>query len=257
MMTGTVPPIAVVIPCRNERHLLWRSLASVAAQTLQPAQVVVLDQGSTDGLSDWLRVRWPGVELRPVSPDCDAAALDAAAGAAVTSPTVAWMRPADRWAQDHLERLTTAAIGPVGSDLPPPPRRAPDAGALEQAVATLPPSPDAVLLDLRAASRPAGLLDLLGMVMALGPTGRMLRAFTLADLAWPALQAVPTTAPLLITLAATLDLHRAGEQLCLEQLVERAQDRPIRLVLCGLALSSPSLLSRLLDAVASHPDVEL
>ena len=64
--------MAVLLPCRNARHLLWRSLASVAAQTVPPAQVLVLDRDSTDGLADWLRVRWPGVELRTIPAEADA-----------------------------------------------------------------------------------------------------------------------------------------------------------------------------------------
>ena len=256
-MTGTDTPIAVVIPCRDARHLLWRSLACVAAQTRQPAQIVVLDQGSTDGLGDWLRVRWPGVEWRPVPPESDAAALAAAARTAVAAPIVAWMRPGDRWKRHHLEEMGTAAAEPIGTDGPLSPDTAADPGALARAVAALPPSSDAVLLDLRAAGSPAGLLDLLGLALLLGPTGRQPRAFTLADLSWPALPAIPTTAPLLITLSVTLDLHRAAEQLCLEQLLDRAGDRPTRLILRALAPTSPPSLSRFLDALNDHADAEL
>jgi glycosyltransferase involved in cell wall biosynthesis len=51
-VNGVPMPIAVVIPARNSRHLLGPSLAGVAAQTLPPAQVLVVDQGSADGLAD-------------------------------------------------------------------------------------------------------------------------------------------------------------------------------------------------------------
>ena len=77
-MIGTCAPVAVVLPCRNSRHLLWRSLASVAAQSLPPAQILVLDRSSDDGLGDWLRACWPGVELRTVPADADGAAIGAA-----------------------------------------------------------------------------------------------------------------------------------------------------------------------------------
>jgi len=49
--------VAVLLPCRNQRHLLWRSLASLAAQTRPPDQVLILDRGSSDGLADWLLAR--------------------------------------------------------------------------------------------------------------------------------------------------------------------------------------------------------
>ena len=82
-MTSPVPAIAVVIQADPARQSLWRSIASVAAQTLPPAQVVVVGSDSADGLADWLRLRWPGIELCTV-PDgadpgrCAAAAITAA-----------------------------------------------------------------------------------------------------------------------------------------------------------------------------------
>jgi cellulose synthase/poly-beta-1,6-N-acetylglucosamine synthase-like glycosyltransferase len=41
-------PITVVIPAYNRAELLPRALASVAAQTATPAEVLVIDDGSTD-----------------------------------------------------------------------------------------------------------------------------------------------------------------------------------------------------------------
>ena len=114
-----------------------------------------------------------------------------------------------------------------------------------------------ILLDLRAASAPIGLLDLLGLASAVGPTGRALHALSLADLAWPTLDAIAPSAPLLINLSGPLGLARAGEQLCIEELIRRAANRPVRLVLGGLGPSPPGLQSRLLDAVLAHQDIEL
>src|SRR4051812_30274759 len=259
-------PVAVVLPCRNARHLLWRSLASVAAQSLPPAQILVLDRASIDGTAEWLRVRWPGVQLYNVAADSDAAAINQAITATVSAPKVAMLRPGEHWRPNHLEALAahsrtpgllatdgvvatlscSADEEPVGS-----------AQALADAVASLPPAGDAILLDLRAASEPAGLLDMLGLAASVGAQGRMPRAFTLADLSWAALQMVPAATPLLINLGAPLDLRRAGEQLCVEELAGRAHDRPVRLIVCGLGPSPPRLRSRRIEAVTAHPDLEL
>ncbi|MFZ1428570.1 MAG: glycosyltransferase, partial [Geminicoccaceae bacterium] len=65
-MSPPAAAIAVVIPACNARHLLGRSLAGVAAQTHVPAQILVVDQESADGLADWLQIRWPGVDLLTV-----------------------------------------------------------------------------------------------------------------------------------------------------------------------------------------------
>lgn len=40
--------IAVVIPCFNHAYILRRTLEGLATQTLQPAEVVVIDDGSSD-----------------------------------------------------------------------------------------------------------------------------------------------------------------------------------------------------------------
>lgn len=272
-MTGTPMPVAVVLPCRNSRHLLWRSLASVAAQTLPAAQVLVLDRGSSDGLGDWLRACWPGVELRTVAGDAGSAAVGAAIAATVSAPSIVLLHPGEHWPTTHLEALlarragdrsallaTATLAAPAGAaDVrwPPDLEPAPSPRALEEAIASLPASPEAILLDLRAAGAPGGLLDLLGLASLVGPAGRTLRALSLADLAWPTLEKVPTAAPLLVSLSGSLGLARASEQLCIEELLGRAANRPVRLVLGGIGPSSPALLSRLLDAVLVHPDLEI
>lgn len=50
--------VTIVIPVRNREHLIIRSLESVYSQTHRPLQVVVVDNGSTDGtrsaVADWV-----------------------------------------------------------------------------------------------------------------------------------------------------------------------------------------------------------
>lgn len=47
--------VAVVIPTRNRLERLKRAVASVQRQTLHDWQLIVVDDASTDGTSDWLR----------------------------------------------------------------------------------------------------------------------------------------------------------------------------------------------------------
>jgi len=46
--TATEPGVSVVIPCYNLGRYLYESLASALQQTLQPLEVIVVDDGSTD-----------------------------------------------------------------------------------------------------------------------------------------------------------------------------------------------------------------
>lgn len=53
----------VVVPSWNGRGLLGRALASIAAQTDRDLQVVVVDDGSTDGTAEYLAAEWPDVKV--------------------------------------------------------------------------------------------------------------------------------------------------------------------------------------------------
>jgi GT2 family glycosyltransferase len=57
------PLVAVVIPNWNGRHLLNRCLRTLQAQTLQDVQIVVVDNGSTDGSVDWIALHFPTVHI--------------------------------------------------------------------------------------------------------------------------------------------------------------------------------------------------
>jgi GT2 family glycosyltransferase len=115
----TVPgaDVSLVIPTFNGRHLLGECLAAVEAQTRPPEQVVVVDNGSTDGTAAWVRERFPrAVVVRNERNRGFAAAVNRGI-TATTSGFVALLNNdavADaRW----LERLcaTAAVDGRVGA----------------------------------------------------------------------------------------------------------------------------------------------
>lgn len=60
-LKGTDIKISVVIPSYNRKELLKRALLSVYAQSLQSAEVAVIDDGSTDGTDLMLRREFPQV----------------------------------------------------------------------------------------------------------------------------------------------------------------------------------------------------
>lgn len=57
--TGTSPEFSVVIPTRNRCSFLQRSLRAALNQEEVDVEVVVVDDGSTDGTADWLAAHRP------------------------------------------------------------------------------------------------------------------------------------------------------------------------------------------------------
>ena len=55
--------ISVVIPTYNRRKTIGRSIDSVLNQTLFPSEIIVVDDGSTDGTCDYIQSNFPSIRL--------------------------------------------------------------------------------------------------------------------------------------------------------------------------------------------------
>ena len=82
-MSPVLPPVSVVIPCRNDAVLLEACLKSLAAQTVPPHEIVVVDNDSTDTSAETARRFGARVVFEPVPgiPSAAAAGYDAAGAA--------------------------------------------------------------------------------------------------------------------------------------------------------------------------------
>jgi glycosyltransferase involved in cell wall biosynthesis len=58
------PLVSVVIPCYNARRWIAATLDSVHAQTWRPLEIVVVDDGSTDGSGPWLQAQADAGRIR-------------------------------------------------------------------------------------------------------------------------------------------------------------------------------------------------
>jgi glycosyltransferase involved in cell wall biosynthesis len=111
------PSIAVITPVRNGLPLLLESLESIRAQRYNPLEVIIVDDGSTDGTRDYLRSLKPSfcrsLELDGRGPS---AARNAAIRAA-SSEFIAFLDADDLWPHEtdltghfctsRIERLST------------------------------------------------------------------------------------------------------------------------------------------------------
>ena len=100
-MAEMTAPISVVIPAYNAAAFLDATLASISAQTLPVAQIIVVNDGSTDGTRD-IASR-AGVKIV----DQANAGLSAARNsgiAAATQPWIAFCDADDLWLPEKIER---------------------------------------------------------------------------------------------------------------------------------------------------------
>ena len=97
------PRVSVVLATRNRRTVLARALASVDAQRFRDFEVVVVDDGSTDGTADWLRAAHPAVRLEALHACCGAAAARNRGVERARGEIVAFLDDDDAWHPSYLE----------------------------------------------------------------------------------------------------------------------------------------------------------
>lgn len=99
--------ISVVIPTRDRRSQLPRALDSAAAQTLAPLEVIVVDDGSTDGTRADLERRFSGVRVLRQDRRGVSAARNCGIAAA-SGDWIALLDSDDEWLPTKLERQVEA-----------------------------------------------------------------------------------------------------------------------------------------------------
>lgn len=105
-MSASLPPVAVVIPLHNGDRWIRNTLTSVQAQSHPPAEIVVVDDHSTDeGPARAAAV--PGVTVRALArPSVGGAGPGRQLGLEhTTAPLVAFLDQDDLWHPDHLRLL--------------------------------------------------------------------------------------------------------------------------------------------------------
>ena len=100
------PRVSVVVATRDRRFALARALASVEAQYFRDFEVVVVDDGSTDGTAGWLRSAHPTVRLVELGASSGAAAARNRGVERSTGEIVAFLDDDDVWRPSYLETQT-------------------------------------------------------------------------------------------------------------------------------------------------------
>ncbi len=98
----TVTSIAAIIPTRDRVEMTERAVRSVLAQTRQPEELIVVDDGSVDGTGEHLRRTFPEITLRRLGGLGVSAARNHAIRSA-QSDWLAFLDSDDEWLPEKLE----------------------------------------------------------------------------------------------------------------------------------------------------------
>lgn len=101
--------VSVVIPTHDRAHLLGEAIESALGQTLPPDEILVVDDGSTDGTADLVR-RWQHRNVRYVWQERRERSAARNAGIELArTPWIAFLDSDDFWDPNHLESLVRVA----------------------------------------------------------------------------------------------------------------------------------------------------
>ena len=99
--------VSVIIPTYNRKNLLKRALHSVSSQTFVPQEIIVVDDGSSDGTKDWVLERFPCVRYI-----CqDNSGVSSARNRGIREAKGSWIAfldSDDEWMPDKLEKQEIA-----------------------------------------------------------------------------------------------------------------------------------------------------
>ena len=95
--------VSVILPTYNRKQWLLHALDSVAKQTLPPAEIIIIDDGSDDGTEALVRQQFPGVVYHWQSQQGPAAARNRGVQLA-SAAWLAFLDSDDRWLPSKLEK---------------------------------------------------------------------------------------------------------------------------------------------------------
>ena len=98
-----VPQVSIIIPTYNRRAMLLEAIDSVLAQSTQAFELIVIDDGSTDGTAEQLMRLGKTIRIERIDHRGPAAARNY--GVAIArAPLIAFLDSDDLWAPNKLER---------------------------------------------------------------------------------------------------------------------------------------------------------
>lgn len=96
--------VSVIIPTKNRIDIISKTIDSVYNQTAKPLEIIVVDDGSTDGTESFLRQKYPDVVILRNEVSVRGAVARNQGAAIARGEYVAFLDSDDYWLPDHLSR---------------------------------------------------------------------------------------------------------------------------------------------------------
>lgn len=115
------PPVSVILPTWNRRHVLAPALSSALLQSYAAAEVIVIDDASDDGTADWIAEAFPGplaegrLKLVRQPTRTGVSAARNAGLAAAQGEIIAYLDSDNRWEPDHLAWVCAGLVTVPGA----------------------------------------------------------------------------------------------------------------------------------------------
>ena len=97
------PLISIVIPSYNRIHVLPRAIRSALRQTYKNFELIVIDDGSTDGTSEFVKANFPEVRLLRLHKNSGASKSRNVGIKAARGEIIAFLDSDDEWSEQYLE----------------------------------------------------------------------------------------------------------------------------------------------------------
>ena len=100
--------VSVVIPTYNRRNFIQQAIESVLNQTYKDYEIIIVDDASTDGTTDWLTTTYPDIKVISLTKNCGAPRARNEGIRAAKGDIVAFLDSDDQWLPNYLEKQIEA-----------------------------------------------------------------------------------------------------------------------------------------------------
>lgn len=96
------PKVSIILPTYNRKYCLDCAIQSVLSQTFTDYELIIIDDGSTDGTTEWLKVTYPTLKLITLEANQGASAARNAGIKIARGEYIAFIDSDDQWFSQYL-----------------------------------------------------------------------------------------------------------------------------------------------------------